>query len=105
MNLDVYWTVFAENKLDDIFIYYETVTSTSVAKSLVTGIIDETIGLGKNPYIGQKELILDKYTQEFRYLVYKNYKIIYWINSNKKRIEIANVFDTRQYPAKMNEVI
>lgn len=60
MNLEVYWTRLAENKLDDIFSYYETTVNNSTAKKLVTGIIDKTIGIGKNPYIGQKELLLEK---------------------------------------------
>jgi len=105
MDLEVYWTRFAENKLDDIFNYYETTSNKIIAKRLVNGIIDKTIGIEKSPYIGQKELLLENYKQEFRYLVHKNYKIIYWINSSKKRIEISNVFDTRQNPNKMNEIV
>ncbi len=104
MNLEVYWTRLAENKLDDIFSYYETTVNNSTAKKLVTGIIDKTIGIENNPYIGQKELLLERYEQKFRYLVYKNYKIIYWINLGKGRIEIANIFDTRQNPSKMEEI-
>jgi plasmid stabilization system protein ParE len=104
MGLDVYWTRFAENKLDDIFNYYETTVNISTAKKIVTGIINKTIDIENNLYIGQKELLLEKYEQEFRYLVYKNYKIIYWINFGNNRIEIANVFDTRQTPSKMDEI-
>ena len=36
-----------------------------------------------------------------RYLVYKNYKVIYWINEKENRIEINDVFDTRQNPTKI----
>jgi hypothetical protein len=35
--------------------------------------------------------------------IYNYYKIVYWINSDFKRIEIANVFDCRQDPVKINE--
>ncbi len=101
MDLKVYWTRFAEYKLDTIFIYHETKTGKNSAKNLINGIIDHTIGLENNPKIGQKELLLEKYSQNFRYLVFKNYKIIYWINIDKKRIEIATVFDTRQNPKKI----
>ena len=104
MDLTVYWTRFAENKLDDIFDYYETNVSNLTAQKLVSGIIDRTIGLNKNPYIGQKEELLTERPQKFKYLVFKNYKIIYWINKTKNRIEIVNVFDTRQNPVKMNEI-
>jgi len=65
---------------------------------LVNGIVDTTIDLNKNPQIGQIEVLLKDRFQEFRYLIYKNYKIIYWINENKNRIEIVNVFDCRQNP-------
>ena len=51
------------------------------------------------------EILLKDRFQEFRYLIYKNYKIIYWINENKNRIEIVNVFDTRQNPDKLEKDI
>jgi plasmid stabilization system protein ParE len=104
MELTVYWTRFAENKLDDIFKYYVAKASTQIARKLIFGIIDKTIGLDKNPQIGQKEELLSGRPQNFRYLVYKNYKIVYWINKNKKRIDIVNVFDTRQNPVKIKKV-
>jgi plasmid stabilization system protein ParE len=68
---------------------------------LVEGIIDATIILEKNPKIGQKEELLSNRPQNFRYLVFKNYKIVYWINTTKNRIEIVHVFDCRQNPMKM----
>ncbi|MCO5268592.1 MAG: hypothetical protein M9897_06840 [Brumimicrobium sp.] len=51
--------------------------------------------------MGQIEEILKDDEREFRYLVYTNYKIVYFINKNAKRIVIANVFDTRQDPKKL----
>jgi len=105
MDLTVYWTRFAENKLDDIFDYYETNVSNRTAQELVKGIIDKTIGLNKNPYIGQEEELLSGHPQNFRYLIYENYKIIYWINKIKNRIDIVNVFDTRQNPIEMNNFV
>ena len=104
MKLTVYWTRIAENKLTDIYNYYEIEAGISVAKRLVQGIIDRTINLEKTPFIGQKEELLENRYQEFRYLVYKNYKIIYWVNTNKNRIEIANIFSTRQNPNKITEI-
>ena len=103
MDLAVYWTQFAENKLDDIYNYYKTKASVLIARKLVNGIVDKTIGLNKSPFIGQKEELLENRLQDFRYLVFKNYKIIYWIDRKKNRIEIANVFDCRQNPIKMDE--
>lgn len=103
MELEVYWLELAEDKLKDIFIYYSFKASKSVALDLIHGIVDTTIGIDKQPEIGQVETGLKHKKQEFRYLVFKNYKIIYWINYDFKRIEIANVFDTRQNPEKINE--
>ena len=104
MELEVYWTQFAQDKLDEIFDYYEIKASNKVARNLITGIIDQTINLGKNPNIGQKEELLLNRPEEFRYLVYKNYKIIYWVNAIKNRIDIVNVFDTRQNPEKIEKL-
>ena len=104
MSLIVYWTSFAENKLTDIYNYYETVASIRVAEKLIVGIIDKTIALSNNPKIGQKEELLSNRPHDFRYLVFKNYKIIYWINNSKNRIEISNVFDCRQNPMAISEI-
>lgn len=104
MELTVYWTRFAEDKLDDIYDYYESKAGIRIARKLISGIIDKTIGLDKNPHIGQKEELLSARPKIFRYLVFKNYKIIYWLNQNKNRIDIVNVFDTRQNPLKMKNL-
>ncbi len=101
MGLNVYWTDFAEDKLNDIYNYYKVKASSRTALKLISGIIDSTIELSKNPEIGQMEELLADRPQDFRYLIYRSYKIIYWINISSKRIEIANVFDTRQNPVKV----
>lgn len=103
MELEVYWAQIAEDKLEDIYNYYKLKAGKRIAKKLINGIVDITIDLHKQPEIGQIEFLLNKLKQEFRYLVFKNYKIVYWINSDFKRIEIANVFDCRQDPIKINE--
>ena len=104
MELEVFWLELAENKLQDIYSYYSVKANERVAKKLINGIIDSTIGLEKQPNIGQIESLLSHREQNFRYLVYKNYKIVYWINYEFNRIEIVNVFDTRQDPRKINEM-
>jgi len=103
MAKEVYWTKFAVNKLDDIFAYYKLTASYSVSKNIVDELIDKTIGLENNPLIGQKEILLEDRIEKFRYLVCKNHKIIYWINSSKNRIEVVHVFDTRQNPKKIEQ--
>jgi plasmid stabilization system protein ParE len=104
MELTVFWTEFATNKLADIFEYYQQKSkSVKVARKLVETIIDRTIGLEKHPFTGQIEELLVDRQQEFRYLVVENYKIIYWINPSKNRIEVVHVFDTRQNPLRLRE--
>lgn len=101
MELKIYWTDFSKKELQNIFEYYKKNASIKVAKSLTIGIAKETLKLKKQPKIGQiEELLIDR-QNEFRYLVYKNYKIIYWINKQENRIEINDVFDSRQNPIKI----
>jgi plasmid stabilization system protein ParE len=101
MELKIYWTDFSKTQLRDIFEYYKENASLKVAKNITTGIAKETLKLQKQPTIGQiEELLIDR-QNEFRYLVYKNYKIIYWINKTENHIEIIDVFDSRQNPVNM----
>jgi len=52
MELTIYWTQLAEDKLEDIFDYYKIKASFRVAKKLVNGIVDATKYNDKNPLIG-----------------------------------------------------
>lgn len=103
MELEIFWTQLAENKLQDIFHYYKHKANLKTARKIVFEIINETIDLDKNPEMGQIEEFLIERPQEFRYLISSNYKIIYYINMESERIIIANIFDTRQNPIKLNE--
>jgi len=58
MGLTVYWTEFAEDKLNDIFEYYKFTAGIKVAQKLVNGIVDCSFELDKNPYGRQKEELL-----------------------------------------------
>ena len=78
MELTVYWTLFAENKLEDIFEYYKFTAGIRTAQKLINGILDSSFEINKNPYGGQKEELLNDRIQEYRYIVFKNYKIIYF---------------------------
>ncbi len=64
-------------------------------------IVDKTASLEFQDDIGQQEELLSHRKEKFRYLVFKNYKIIYWFNEQKNRIEISDVFDARQNPVKI----
>jgi len=103
MGLNIFWLQLAEDKLIDIHSYYRLKAGKRTAQKIVNGIINVTVDLDKNPLIGQTEENLSHRRQHFRYLIYKHYKIVYWVNQEFKRIEIANVFDTRQEPIKIQE--
>lgn len=104
MSHRVFWSVAAEVRLQDIFEYYEENANTQVAQRLVTGLIRESIALGRNPYIGQVEELLEGRAITYRYLVCGNHKIIYSVDDDLKEVRIADVFDCRQNPAKMAAV-
>jgi len=101
MGLTIHWTYFSENELQAVFSYYQEKVSIRVATEITEGIVNETDVLAKNPYIGQIDDYLQDRTKEFRYLLYNNYKIIYWINLDKNQIEIWDVLDCRQEPLKI----
>lgn len=103
MKFSVFWLEFAENKLDDIYSYYSEKAGEKTAQKLVKGIIECTTSLQYQPEVGQVEFLLKEREEEFRYLVFKNYKIVYWVNTKTQRVEIANVFDTRQNPQKLKD--
>ena len=100
MELEIYWTDFSKKALKDIFDYYKVKASLKVAKTLALWITKEASKLKKQPTIGQVESLIND-SEDFRYLVFKNYKIIYLVNTKKKRVEILDVFDTRQNPIKL----
>lgn len=104
MALNIYWTDFSKSQLKEIYKYYSENVSKRVAKKIVTTLVQESEILLKQSKSGQIEHYLIHRDEEFRYLVCNNYKIIYWINKGENRIEIVDVFDSRQNPTKMKRV-
>jgi plasmid stabilization system protein ParE len=102
MELKIYWTNFAKSELQSIFLYHKLNASEAVAKKLVSHIVKESQKLSKQPSIGQDEEMLKKFNLHYKYLVFKNYKLVYLFDANRNRIEIHDVFDTRQNPIKIN---
>ena len=102
MELTIYWTDFAKNELKSIFNYHKEKVSLKIARKIIQKIIKITNDLTKFPEIGAQENLLIDRPQNFRYLISTNYKIIYWINFKKNRIEIVDIFDTRQNPVKIS---
>jgi len=103
--MEIIWSKLSQKKLISIHKYYTKKASSKIAKKLVSEIIDSTTLLKEFPEHGQQEHKLEKRAQNFRYLVYKNYKIIYFIDVKNSFVKISNVFDTRQNPIKLGETI
>ena len=58
MRLTVYWTRFAEHKLDDIYEYFLYKAGPKVAESIVSELIERTLYLEDHPNMGPKEDLL-----------------------------------------------
>lgn len=97
----IVWSHLAELQLEAIYDYYQHKAGTKTAKKLLKGIITSPNKLLKTPYIGQEEPFLVHREIKYRYLVHKNYKLIYSVYESNLYIKIADVFDTRQNPVKI----
>ncbi|MEH6682706.1 MAG: type II toxin-antitoxin system RelE/ParE family toxin [Sediminicola sp.] len=102
--MKVIWSEFAETQLDEIYKYYEKNASPGIAKKLLKGIINEPKKLIKTPQIGQEEELPIQREILYRYLVYKNYKLIYSVDTENGFIKIADVFDTRSTETQTDKI-
>ncbi|PBJ14210.1 type II toxin-antitoxin system RelE/ParE family toxin [Flavobacterium sp. ACN6] len=101
MKLKIVWSQFAENEIDKIYNYYLEKAGIRVARKIIKEIISEPNKLINNTFSTQIEDLLIDRDNKYYYLVCNNYKIIYSIDEEKKLIQIADVFDTRQNPVKL----
>jgi plasmid stabilization system protein ParE len=101
MNYEIIWSNFAENQLDEIFEYYVEKVNLKVAKNLLQKLLAEPNRILNNPEMFQIEDLLIDRENTYRYLICKNYKIIYSVDQKLKLIKIVDVFDTRQNPTKI----
>jgi len=96
MGLKIYWTDLAKVEVKSIYVFLKREASLAIAKNSSSEITAEVKRLINQPYIGRIEEQLKNSPREFRSLIYSNYKIIYWINTDKNQIETWDVFDCRQ---------
>ncbi len=101
MTWTILWSSFAEQQIANIYSYYLEEASVKVAKKITHGIIKAPDSLIKNPELGQIELSLTDLKIEYRYILFKSYKIIYSLDSEIGQIRVADVFDFRQNPSKL----
>ena len=92
MKYEVIWSDFAERQLDEIFEYYAEKANLGVAKILLQRLIAEPNKIDSNPEMLQREDLLIDRKETYRYIVYKNFKIIYSVDFKLKQIKIADVF-------------
>ncbi len=104
MKFEVIWSFYSRKSLREINIYYSKVAGEKTAKKLIRGIIKKAGTLENSQVIGQKEILLEHKRIEFRYLIFKNYKIIYSIDNHNAKILIYDFFDCRQNPVKLENL-
>lgn len=100
----ILWSDYAINQLKDIFEYHLIKANRNIAQRLIQKIINTTIILENNPKAGRKEDLLETRSQDFRFIILKNYKIIYWVDYEFGIINISMVFDTRQNPHNIKKI-
>lgn len=99
---EIIWTEFAEWNLEQVYEYAISKSfSKATAHKTVKGIILRVEQLELYPKSGQIEPQLSGHKKQFRYLVYKNYKIIYFIENHK--VYITDVFHCKISPKKMKK--
>ncbi|MBC8003895.1 MAG: type II toxin-antitoxin system RelE/ParE family toxin [Verrucomicrobia bacterium] len=65
MGMRILWSDSALAELEEIFDYYHAKASSLVARSLVKAIIQKTIILKSNPFVGVKESLLSDRPDEY----------------------------------------
>jgi len=102
----VIWTEFAENKLKQVFDYYNDVAGYNVAKKIVTKIKKSAELLEIMPLMAPIEVGLKKCKFKHRALVVnKIFKVVYFIDEKTECIVIATIWDCRRDPIKLQEDI
>ena len=95
----VIWSEFAIEMLRQIYDYYQETANQKVAQELISTIFSTTKQLENYPHSGQIEENLAELSEDHKYLVSGNYKIIY--KEVKEGVLVTDIFDTRQDPSKM----
>lgn len=98
MKFELIWSLYSRQSLREINIYYSKVASEKTSKKLIQGIIQKAETLKNAQLSGQKEILLESHTNDFRYLLFKNYKIIFSVNNENSTILIYDIFDCRRNP-------
>ena len=103
--MQIKWTKRALNRLESSVNYCQRNFGERVAIKYYQKVKRHTSLLVNNPHLGKIEhTLFSKHTYEYRSLVVHPYfKLIYYINVNKERIVITNLWDVRQEPDKLTK--
>ena len=99
MKSKIIWSKKSKTSLIEIKEYFTENASPRIANRLVKEIINKAQLL----LAGQKDPFLEFKNQDFRYLIFKNYKLVYRVE-NQDLIKIYEVFDCRQDPEKIENI-
>lgn len=99
MKHHIVWSDKAVRALELIHAFI-ALDSEIAAKKVIAGIVASVDHLISFPLAGSIEPRLEKLYYEYRYVVYRHYKVIYRLESDATII-IVLVFDTRQNPTKL----
>ena len=103
MKSKIIWSKKSKTSLIEIKEYFTENASPRIANRLVKEIINKAQLLLETPFAGQKDPFLEFKNQDFRYLIFKNYKLVYRVE-NQDLIKIYEVFDCRQDPEKIENI-
>ncbi len=97
----IIWGNQAKQTLHEIITYYNENVSHNTAQNIKKLIVERTRQLQIFPYSGPIEISDDNIA--IRYLVVSHYKIYYYVDED--RIHIIIVWDTRQDPDKLWDIL
>lgn len=95
----ILWSEFAEENLHAIHNYYKDNASKRVADTVINSIFHSTEILKKSSKAGKIEPVLEVLSQNHRFIISTNYKIV--SKEIQEGILITDVFDSRQDPSKI----
>jgi plasmid stabilization system protein ParE len=99
--MQVEFTEQAKDAIREIYDYYSTTVNIDVAEKLTLNILEKALSLEKLSNIGAIEPNLEGLDFNYRFIVFKNYKIVF--RKQDETIFIADIFDARQNPEKLAE--
>lgn len=98
----IVWSEFAEWNLEQIYDYIiRRSLSEKLAKKYIFKLILRLDQLEAFPFSGKKETLLKGLGKDFRYVVFKDYKVIYFVSGNT--IYITDVFHCKLAPSRIRK--